>query len=178
MRSSRSASRKKAREAGLSLIEILVVVAILAALYAAITLSVDAVGAPRILEREARRLAALTELACEQAQLSGHEHGLHFDTTRYGFSIAVADGWRFQQDGALRMRKLPEGLSLAAERNGTALESGDEKGLPAQPQVVCFPSGELSPYVATFRAGERGPAAIVQADASGRVAVRAVDAAP
>lgn len=173
--SPQSSMRVLPHQAGLSLIELLVVVAILAALYAAITLSVDAIGAPRQLEREALRLAALTELACEQAQLSGHEHGLHLDAGGYGFSIAVTDGWRLQREGALRPRLLPDGFELAAERNGAVFEA-PEDGLPEEPQVVCFPSGELSPYVATFRAGARGPGAIVDADASGRVSVRAVDA--
>jgi type II secretion system protein I/type II secretion system protein H len=163
------------RQAGLSLIEILVVVAILAALVAAITLSVDAVGAPRQLEREARRLAALTELACEQAQLSGHEHGLHLLAEGYGFSVATGVAWRLHDEGALRPRELPAGIALRGARNGVELAAADGYGDP--PQVVCFPSGELSPYVATFRAGASATRAIVDADASGRVVVRVVEAA-
>lgn len=147
-----TASHARRATRGTSLIELLVVVAIIAVLAAAVTLSVDLAGAPRLVEREARRLEALVELACERAQMSGHDYGLHLGSARYAFSVFVPTGWKLETLADLRPRDLPKGLVLSARREGLAMELED--AVPAEPQVVCFASGELSPFDAEISAGE------------------------
>ena len=127
-------------------------VAIIAVLAAAVTLSADLAGAPRLVEREARRLEALVELACERAQMSGHDYGLHLGSARYSFSVFVPTGWKIETVADLRPRDLPKGIALAARREGLAMELADS--VPPEPQVVCFASGELSPFDAEISAGD------------------------
>jgi general secretion pathway protein H len=136
---------------GFSLIEIIVVVAIVAVLAGAITLSVNAVGAPRTVEREARRFEALVALACERAETSGRDVGVHLGTGNYGFRVFLPGGWRIEAGGALRPRELPKGLALDARRDGIVLELAPE--LPDEPQIVCFASGELTPFALDVTAG-------------------------
>lgn len=140
-----------ARVRGMSLIELLVVVAIVAIVATAVTLSVDLGGAPRIVEREARRLDALVRLACERAQMSGHDYGVHLARTRYAFSVFVPTGWKIETREDLRPRELPRGAELAATREGIALELKEQ--VPPEPQAVCFASGELSPFDAEVAIG-------------------------
>lgn len=143
------------RQRGLSLIELLVAVAILAALYGAITIAVDAAGGARRIEREGERLAALVRIACERAQLSGRDYGLHVSSGGYAFSVAGAQAWRLERGGDLRPRELERGMSLALEREGTDAELVES--LPPEPQAACFASGELTPFTASVRAGELPP---------------------
>ena len=142
----------RARARGLSLIELLVAIAIIAALYGAIVLSVDAVGGARTVEREGSRLRALVGLACERAMLTGRDVGVHFGRERYAFSFSTPRGWRLDPGGSdLRPRELPEGLTLSIEREGADLPLEDS--LPENPQVACFASGELTPFRAAIDAG-------------------------
>ncbi|HVF35615.1 MAG TPA: prepilin-type N-terminal cleavage/methylation domain-containing protein [Candidatus Saccharimonadia bacterium] len=140
---------------GVSLIELLVAVAILAALYGAITIAVDAAGGARRVEREGLRFAALVRIACERAQVSGRDYGIHVARGGYAFSIAGAQAWRLEAGGDLRPRELARGMTLALEREGTDAELVEE--LPAEPQAACFASGELTPFAATLSAGELAP---------------------
>ena len=136
---------------GLTLIELLVAIAIIAVLYGAIVVSVGTVGGARTVEREARRFAALVELSCERAQATGRDYGLHVARGAYAFSLARADGWKLETQGDLRPRKLPAGLALAMSREGSDLELEEE--YTDEPQAACFASGELTPFTALVEAG-------------------------
>ena len=158
--------RTPPRQRGLSLIELLVAIAILAVLSGAVAIASGTGSGARTLEREARRFAALVTLACERAEISGRDYGIHFGADGYGFSLAVTDGWRLVREGELRARELPEGVSIR-------LEGEDEpvKGLPDEPQAACFASGELTPFHASLHAGELAPHD-VEAEVDGTVAAR------
>jgi general secretion pathway protein H len=164
---------RRSEQRGFSLIEIIVVVAIIAVLASAITLSVNAVGAPRMVEREARRIEALVALACERAEISGRDVGVHLGTNSYGFSVFLPAGWRIEGGGALRPRELPKGLALDARRDGIALELAPE--LPDEPQLVCFASGELTPFALEVTAGPDVQAQRVRGEEDGSLERRLVD---
>lgn len=136
------------RPRGLSLIELLVVVAILAILATAALLAVDSAGPGRQVERELRRLGGRIELACERAQLTGLEAGLHLHRAGYAFSRAGVEGWEPEIVPELRASTLVQGLVLSAQRAGADLELGESE--VADPQVVCLPSGELTAFVVTI----------------------------
>jgi general secretion pathway protein H len=161
------------RGQGFTLIELVVVVAIIAVLATAVTLSVNAIGAPRQVEREARRFEALLALACERAETSGRDVGVHLGSNAYGFSMFLPAGWRMETAGELRLRELPKRLAFEARRDGIVLELAPE--LPDEPQLVCFASGELTPFALEVTAGGDVPRYRVRGDADGALEWRLVD---
>ncbi len=160
------------RAGGVSLLELLVVIAILAVVATGAALAIANAGPERRLEREGRRLAALVELACERAQLTGREHGVHFSRAGYAFGLATPVGWRVLNDGELRPRLLESGFSLAAARDDVPLKL--DAGTPLEPQVVCFASGELTPFETTL--GLAGATLAIHGRPDARVEL--ADAAP
>jgi general secretion pathway protein H len=163
------------RTRGMSLIELLVLVVILSVIAGIAVVGLAGAGGERQLEREARRLQALLALACERAQLGGREHGIHLGSRGYGFSLPTANGWRRVPDGELRPRELPDGFTLAAERDGRELELEREPG--EEPQSLCAPSGELLPFSARLAVSSL-PAWTVRAQADGRIDLLPPDPAP
>lgn len=129
---------------GFTLIEILVVVVILAVLAAAVTLAVGAVGGERQLAREAEQVRALLGYACEQAELGGRDVGISLDTGGYRFSIANRDDWLPAQAGELRARAWLAGTAPMLTRDGRTVAVNER--MPEKPQLVCFSSGELTPF--------------------------------
>lgn len=137
---------------GFSLIELIVVVVIVAVLALAVTLSIGG-GAERQLSREAERFEALVGQACAQAELSGREIGIVVDRGGYSFQLLTADGWHdFPLEGPLRARQWVDGLGAELSRAGRRVDlvaSAD-----AAPQLVCFSSGELTPFALTLALGD------------------------
>ncbi len=159
------------RPRGLSLIELLVVVAILAILATAALIAVDSAGPGRQVERELRRLGGRIELACERAQLTGLEAGLHLHRAGYAFSRAGVEGWEPEIVPELRASTLVQGLALSAQREGAELELGESE--VDDPQVVCLPSGELTAFVVTIGTPSGGVRGQLRGEPDGTLRVTA-----
>lgn len=157
---------------GVSLIELLVLVAILATLATVAVVGLSGLGGGREMEQQARRFQALVQLACERAALSGREHGLALGRRGYAFQVPSLEGWRTLNQGELRPRRLPDGFSLSAWRDGLALELEESPG--AQPQALCSPAGELLPFEARIEY-PGVPPWTVTAQADGKIDVRAAE---
>jgi general secretion pathway protein H len=139
-----------ARQRGLSLIELLVVMAVIGAVIAGVTLSLVGSGA-RELENTARRTLALLQLACERAELTGVDIGWRLDAEGLRFGPLRETGWEplgADLGDELRRRDWPPGTALALWREGEPLDPAAD---PAQPQLACLASGELSPFVLELR---------------------------
>ena len=138
---------------GFTLIELLVVVVIVAVLAAALTLSIGSAGGARQLQHEAEKLQALLTHACEQAELSGREIGLSFVKDGYGFSRFEGDLWRPLKLGNEELRRRHwSGIIPSLQRNGTHISILTD--LPDKPQLVCFSSGEITPFELDLGFGE------------------------
>jgi len=98
--------------AGFTLIEILVVLAIVAIMVVAVALSVDAGEGTRRLETEAQRLTALIELACDESAQFGQDIGVRFESGGYRFVRAAGREWEPRTSDTLRARRLPDGMRL------------------------------------------------------------------
>ncbi|MDR3389164.1 MAG: type II secretion system minor pseudopilin GspH [Rudaea sp.] len=129
---------------GFTLIEILVVMVILGVLAAALTLAVGGSGGERRLAREAEQTQALLGFACEQAELTGREIGVSINISGYRFSHLERDTWETFAGGELRPRKWSSGGSAALSRDGHPVEITPQ--YPDKPQLLCFSSGELTPF--------------------------------
>lgn len=129
---------------GFTLIELLVVVVILAVLAGALTLAMGGLGGERQLEQEARRTQALVGYACEQAELVGRDIGLSIDRRGYRFSRRNGAAWLPLESDELRPRQWLAGTHTTFSSDGHAIVVGDD--YPQKPQLVCFSSGELTPF--------------------------------
>jgi general secretion pathway protein H len=140
--------------AGFTLVEILVVVAIIGVLAAALLLSVSLTGQDRDLEREATRLVDLLRYAREQAGLQTREYGVMFQDDSYEFLVYDPHRalWRdVFEDDALAERKLPDGLTVQLTVDARPIVLKRPKDATDKtPQVMVFSSGELSSFSVTL----------------------------
>jgi len=160
---------------GYTLVEILVVVVVVGIVAGAATLAIAGAGIERHAQREALRFGELVRLTRERAILTGRDHGLRTEDQGYVVMARGIPDWRMERDGDLRPRVLEQGLTLALSRDGRALPS-----TPAQadgPQVVCYASGELTPFTVHFGDGDRVLETVV-GTLDGEVRVRSADSGP
>jgi len=137
---------------GFTLIELLVVVVIVGVLAAALVIAIGG-SAERQVANAAERFQALLGHACSEAELSGREIGVRLDVDGYAFKRLDGDAWNaFPQGDELRPRRWPAGLRADLAREGRLLDAAT----PATdaPQLVCFSSGELTPFSLTFALAE------------------------
>jgi len=156
------------RTRGFTLIEVLVVVVILAVLASALVLSTASSGERR-LEREAEKLRALVAYACEQAELRGREIGVSLNSGGYRFSEFDRDAWVGFSDGELRPRTWLAGTDAMLSRDGHTVEVAAQ--FPDKPQLLCFSSGELTPFRLELALGEIAVRYRLDGDPGGAVAL-------
>lgn len=129
----------------MTLIEVLVVLVLVGVVLGLASLSAGLGGPAARAEEEARRLAALIRLQCEEALLMSRELGLHLLPDGYRFSVWDGQAWR-PREGARQFAEHPLApplsLSAAVEGRELALAGLDDE----LPQVVCSSSGELTPF--------------------------------
>lgn len=133
-------------QGGFTLIELLVVMLIIGLTVGFVTLSINTGGGARQTEEEARRLAALVELARQEAVLRSQELAIEFHPNGYRFLRLTEDKWApLGDDELLRPRELPTGIGLELRLEGrdVELEASPEKETP---HVFLLSSGESSPF--------------------------------
>jgi general secretion pathway protein H len=154
---------------GFTMIELLVVVVIVGVLWATVTFAIGTVGGERQLERQAEQMRALVAFACEQAELSGREIGVSFNTRGYRFSRMSRDTWELFNVGELRPRTWLEATRAILTRDGHGVEIA--KDPPEKPQLLCFSSGELTPFRLELALGDVAVRYRIDGQADGSVAV-------
>lgn len=152
-------SRPGIRQRGFSLLEILVVVVIIALMAAVMTVAIGALGGDREIEEEVGRLADVTAVALEQAELEGRDYGLRLEPS--GYEVMVFDGRRgwitTGGDRWFEWHGLPAGLSVALESEGRrVLLRKPETPESRLPQVITFSSGDVTPYRITLTRASSG----------------------
>jgi type II secretion system protein H len=158
----------RSRQSAFTLIEVLVVVAIIAAASAMLVLVASPSDATRA-RTEARRLATLLELAIAEARAGGQSIAWAPVPEGYAFYRRAEDSeWKeFEADSAYRRRALPEGVTL----RDVAVES---RPLREGERVVMTPYGLAGTIVATIaasntsftlRGGPLGRVSLVPAEA-------------
>jgi len=149
---------------GFTLLEVLVVVAIIGIVLAMATLNVGGDRRGDALREESRRFAALVQLADEQAILRSEEWGVRLDADGYGFLVLDGAQWIPVADPVFRERRFDEGTRVDLELEGRplVLSGGDfdtraddeesEADTSRKPEILLLSSGEMSPFVAEFSA--------------------------
>lgn len=131
------------RQRGFTLLEILVVIAVIAILSGALLLSARGAGSDRQIEDEALRIQRVLQLLCDQAVIEGRFAGFGYGAHGYAGYELTPQGWRaVEGSGPLRMHSLREGLLLREAEADEPLPPT----LPEEPQLLCAPTGEIGDH--------------------------------
>ena len=148
-----SGSAAPVAQAGFSLLELLVVVAIIGLLVGAVTLSWGTLGNDREIEQETNRLRGMIGVLHEEALMQTRDYGLMFTETGYRFF--VFDHGQLEWvlppgDRLLEPHALPPQLELTLTLDGRDVplepdfDSQDIEN--AEPQIMLLSSGEVTPF--------------------------------
>lgn len=159
-------------EAAFTLIELLVVIVIVGIVSAVALLSFGILGDDRDLQREARRLSSLIELANDEATLQGRDYGLEILQSGYRFveHDPLTEQWtEVFGDEVLRPRQLGEQnefelyledrrIELDADAANIEVdEDDDERNIRDRnltddysPHILIMSSGDVTPFELTL----------------------------
>ncbi|MGL5046828.1 MAG: type II secretion system minor pseudopilin GspH [Shewanella sp.] len=180
----------KLRHAGFTLMEVMLVILLMGLSAAAVTMSIGNSGPQQALDRTARQFIAATEMVLDETVLSGLFIGIVIEKTRYQFVVYKDGQWEpLDKDRLLSEKQMEQGVELNLVLDGLPLvqedeekdswfeepliePSTDDKKKHPEPQVMLFPSGEMSAFELTFIAktnkGQQAEALVV-GDALGKL---------
>lgn len=163
------------RNAGFTLIEILVVLLIVSIMSGVVIANLPSLTRSADFEKEAKRLQLVLELAREEALMQSSEFGFRVERNSAGefatYSFLIYDdlnqSWSDYAVPPLQNHELPEGMSLVldVEGEGLQLDDSDNEGLPP---VMLLSSGETTPFDLTISQG-RELAVTLRADGYTRI---------
>jgi general secretion pathway protein H len=165
------------RSKGFTLVEILVVMLIIAAVISLAVLSVNATGRDSQLDEESRRIEGLVGLLHERALLEGRDFGLRIEPSAYEFVFydSRRDRWMLlDQEREFRHRELPKGIAFQLQLDSQtvvikAIDRNLTSGDPPGPQVAIAASGEGTPFRLILLRDATQATAVVDGDAMGKV---------
>ncbi|MFA7518469.1 type II secretion system minor pseudopilin GspH, partial [Shewanella sp.] len=159
---------------------------------AAVTMSIGNSGPQQALDRTARQFIAATEMVLDETVLSGQFIGIVIEKTSYQFVFYKEGKWEpLDKDRLLSEKQMEQGVELNLVLDGLPLvqedekddswfeepliePSADDKKKHPEPQVMLFPSGEMSAFELTFIAktnkGQQAETLVV-GDALGRLTI-------
>lgn len=141
---------------GFTLLELMVVMVIIGIVMTFVTLSIGGDNRAEELGREARRLAALMDLASDEAILRSSQLAVRFGDSEYEFYILQNNkAWQpVTDDPQFRLRTLPKGVNLDLQLEDSPPLGLDTDSEQDQPQVFILSSGEMTPFILTLSARE------------------------
>ncbi len=127
-------------EAGMTLIEMLVVLAIIGVAAGAVTLGIGAATRGPSVETEARRLATRLQAAADDALIGDRVIAFTGDSRGYGFASFGENGLTAETGEAMGYHRLPGGIEMK---------------LSAKPPVVLGAEGAARALTATLQSGDQ-----------------------
>lgn len=182
----------KLRHAGFTLMEVMLVILLMGLTAAAVTMSIGNSGPQQALDRTALQFIAATEMVLDETVLSGQFIGIVIEKTSYQFVFYKDGKWEpLDKDRLLSEKQMEPGVVMNLVLDGLPLvqddeeddswfeepliePSADDKKKHPEPQVMLFPSGEMSAFELTFitKTDKGGQAeALVVGDALGRLTI-------
>lgn len=154
----------KSRLTGFTLLELLVVLVIVGITMSFAVLSLGLRSDKDVVLQESRRIAALMQLASDEAVVQGRELAMQFDGRDYHFLVLNKNSWQdIEADEVLRERSLPQGLQAELIVGGNARSSA---GISGQ-RVYFYSSGEVSPFQLSLQDRQRRYRYYVTGDVQG-----------
>lgn len=159
---------------GFSLLELLTVLLIIGIVATMAVLSVSTADSERLLEKEARRLAALVNLNCEESVLRSETLAVTFGPggTSYGFLRRSGEQWLQRTGETWRPRVLAEGFRAELEVEGRPVVL--DEATAGRPHLVCLASGEILPFRVRLTAPDAEAGFRVTGEWDGDVAVERI----
>lgn len=134
---------------GFTLLEIVVVLAVVGIMIGTAMLYIQPPSAEKIRQQAAEELWAVSRAARDEAIMLRRVLGIHLDEDGYRLQVRRGRDWSSPPDDPIyRMRSLPVGLEIrinetASGMTSFALDESDEERLP---QLLFLPNGEVSPF--------------------------------
>ena len=177
------------RHAGITLMEVMLVILLMGLTAAAVTMSIGNSGPQQALEKNAQQFIAATELVLDETVLSGQFIGIVVEKTSYQFVYYKDGQWNpLEKDRILSEKQMEPGVVLNLVLDGLPLVQEDEKDESwfdepliepsaedkkkhPEPQILLLPSGEMSAFELSFiTKTDKGPLdVLVVGDALGRL---------
>ena len=155
------------RQAGFSLLELLVTLLVIVLATSLVTLNVGSGGRDYDIENRMRDLAAGASYALDEAQFTGNDFGLLLWSGDSAGGTVQGYAWRERREGRWREPaggkdifaggELPPSVELRLELDGIPVD--DElllRDLDAEPQLVLYASGETTPGAIDLQTREDG----------------------
>jgi len=136
---------------GFTLLELLVVIVLLGIVTSFAMLSLNLTGLESELDKEARKIHALIQLAKEEAIIKSQEVSLKIDNNKYFFEYLDwnSKSWLSKKDKVFRERKIHEGLNIHLENEANKMffkNNENNKDKVESGAVYFLSSGELSKF--------------------------------
>lgn len=141
------------KQKGFSLLELIVVIAIMATVTGVVIPRINFGGDKKQMKTEATRLAELFRRASDESIFKGSELGIRFTDNDYQF-LKLEGGnregkWVQYDDKTFRKREWPEGFEVELQIAGVAvvLESAEDAKIDekTRPHVMMLSNGEIMP---------------------------------
>lgn len=149
------------RNAGFTLIEVLVVLLIISIMSGIVIANMPSFTDSGEFDREARRLGVILDMAREEAMVRTNEFGFKPEENSYRFYVYddLARQWQPVDDRPFDVHELPEDMELSLKVEGDDFELSEAKA----PPVLILSSGEITPFELTIRSG-RGSSRTLESD--------------
>lgn len=145
------------RQAGFSLLELLVTLIVVVLITSLVSLTLNSGGPAIELQARVRNLADVAAYALDEAQMLGRDYGLLLQRSDEGGELVYIYGWRERGDEGWQTpvtgkevfapQALPPGVELQLELEDTPLTDiplADDAEEEELPQVVLYASGETT----------------------------------
>jgi len=142
-----------ARSHGFSLLELIVVMAMMAVLTGVIVPRINFGGETKQVRDETLRLAELMNRATEQSIFKKQQIGVRFTDKKYHFLLLDGDGrtgkWVSHESNLFRTREWPDDFDVQIEISGLTIELEDSEAFKidekTRPHVMFLSNGEVMP---------------------------------